>query len=103
MSFRLLLLCVFPGVVLAMPRDAKPPDSSEWPSNYRLHLDGPSKVKLGEDLTLTFGKGVHDIAVEHPEKGGPVLRVWDDGKLVRGPEEVASLRGSGAKDFPDAG
>jgi glucose/arabinose dehydrogenase/mono/diheme cytochrome c family protein len=87
-----------------MPRDAKPLDSPEWPTNYRLHLEGPAKLKLGKDLSLAFDKkGVHDIAVEHPEKGAPVLRVWDDGKLVRGPEEVPALRDSGAKDFPDAG
>jgi hypothetical protein len=41
--------------------------------------------------------GPHDIAVEHPAKVAPVLRVWSDGKLVRGPEEVPALAPTDAK------
>jgi hypothetical protein len=55
-------------------------------------------------LTLSFDEGKsHDVAVEHPVKGAPVLRVWTDGRLVRGPEEVPALGINGGQDFPDAG
>ena len=88
----------------ATPRDALPLDAPEWPLNYRLHLKGAAKVKLCDELTLSLdAKGPHDIAVEHPAKGSPVLRVWSDGKLVRGPEEVPALAKTGAQDFPSAG
>ena len=88
----------------ATPRDALPLDAPEWPLNYRLHLKGAAKVKLCDELTLSLdAKGPHDIAVEHPAKGSPVLRVWSDGKLVRGPEEVPALAKTGAQDFPNAG
>lgn len=88
----------------ATPRDALPLDAPEWPLNYRLHLDGAAKVRLADDLTITLdGKGTHDIAVEHPAQGTPVLRVWSEGKLVRGPEDVPALAKTGAQDFPDAG
>ncbi|MEW6303253.1 MAG: DUF6797 domain-containing protein [Verrucomicrobiota bacterium] len=87
----------------AMPRDTLPLDAPEWPLNYRLHLDGAAKVELSEALVLTLdAPGPHDVAVEHPANSGPVLRVWSGGKLVRGPEEVPSLAGSGAKDFLEA-
>mgnify|MGYP003596425226 FL=1 len=88
----------------ATPRDALPLDAPEWPFNYRLHLEGAAKVKLSDELTLSLdAKGPHDIAVEHPAKGAPVLRVWSDGKLVRGPEDVPALAKTGAQDFLDAG
>ena len=88
----------------ATPRDALPLDTPEWPLNYRLHLEGAAKVKLSDELTLSLdAKGPHDIAVEYPAKGAPVLRVWNDGKLVRGPEDVPALAKTGAQDFPDAG
>lgn len=88
----------------AAPRDALPLDAPEWPLNYRLHLEGAAKVKLSDELTLSLdAKGPHDIAVEHPTKGAPVLRVWRGGKLVRGPEEVPTLAKTGAQDFPNAG
>lgn len=88
----------------ATPRDALPLDAPDWPLNYRLHLDGAAKVRLADDLTITLdGKGMHDIAVEHPAQGAPVLRVWSEGKLVRGPEDVPALAKTGAQDFPDAG
>jgi glucose/arabinose dehydrogenase len=87
----------------AAPRDSIPLDAPDWPLNYRLHLEGAAKVKMSDDLTITLDtKGPHDIAVEHPAKGAPVLRVWSGGKLVRGPEEVSALEQTGAKDFPDA-
>ena len=88
----------------ATPRDSLPLDATEWPLNYRLHLDGAAKVKLSDDLTITLdAKGAHDIAVEHPASGAPVLRVWSGDKLVRGPEDVPTLAQTGAKDFVDAG
>ena len=88
----------------AAPRDSLPLDAPEWPLNYRLHLDGAAKVKLSDDLTLKLDpEGPHDIAVEHPADGAPVLRVWSGGKLVRGPEDVPTLAKTGAKDFVDAG
>ena len=102
-SLCLLFTLIFNHALIAAPRDALPLDAPEWPLNFRLHLDGAAKVKLSDDLILTLdAKGPHDIAVEHPADGAPVLRVWNDGKLVRGPEEVPSLEQTGAKDFTDA-
>ncbi len=87
----------------APPRDSAPLDAPEWPKNYRLHLEDGSRVKLTPELTIAFdGEGPHDLAVEYPAGGPPVLRVWSDGKLVRGPEEVPALAATGARDFPDA-
>ncbi len=86
----------------ALPRDALPLDAAEWPLNFRLHLEGAAKVRLSDELTIALdANGPHDIAVEHPAKGTPVLRVWSRGKLVRGPEDAPALAGTGAKDFPD--
>jgi hypothetical protein len=77
-----------------------PLDAPEWPLNYRLHLEGAAKVKLSDELTLSLdAKGPHDIAVEHPAKGAPVLRVWSGGKLVRGPEELPRWRKQGRRTF----
>ena len=60
-------------------------------------------VRLGKDLVVPLPKGLeHDLAVEHPAKGAPVLRVWSAGELVRGPEEVRGLSQNGAQEFPDA-
>jgi mono/diheme cytochrome c family protein len=96
-----LLFAFLCGHSSAAPRDSLPLDAPEWPLNYRLHLDGAAKVKLSDVLTLTLGAGSsHDIAVEHPAAGAPVLRVWSGGKLVRGPEDVPSLITTGAMDFP---
>jgi mono/diheme cytochrome c family protein len=87
----------------APPREALPLDAPEWPANFRLHLDGAAKVKLRPNLTLSLDSaGPHDVAVENPAKGSPVLRVWSAGKLVRGPENLPALEKSGAKDFADA-
>ncbi len=99
----LLFSIFFHHALTAAPRDSLPLDSPEWPLNYRLHLDGAAKVKLSDDLLLSLdAKGPHDIAVEHPADDAPVLRMWREGKLVRGPEEVPSLAQTGAKDFADA-
>lgn len=87
----------------APPRDSLPLEAPEWPMNYRLHLEGPSKVTLADELSLSlYGEGPHDLAVEHPAEGPPLLRIWKAGTLVRGPEEVPALAASGARDFPDA-
>jgi glucose/arabinose dehydrogenase/mono/diheme cytochrome c family protein len=98
----MLSLILLASLSTAAPREALPLDAPEWPLNYRLHLEGDAKLKLSDELKLDM-KGSHDIAVEHPAKGAPVLRVWKAGKLVRGPEEVPALAKTGAKDFPDAG
>ena len=91
----------------ATPRDAVPFDAADLPLNYRLHVEfsAPSggAVRLGRDLVVPLSNGAeHDLAVEHPAKGTPVLRVWSAGKLVRGPEEVRGLSQNGAQDFPEA-
>ena len=100
----LIAFLVLQSLAAAAPRDSLPLNAPEWPLNYRLHLDGSAKVKLSDELTITLdAKGPHDIAMEHPANGAPVLRVWSGNKLVRGPENVPSLVQTGAKDFPDAG
>src|SRR5687767_1320522 len=102
------LSCFFLSTSLpAAPRDAVPLDAPELPLNFRLHVEFSaatvSVVRFGESASVPLAKGVeHDVAVEHPAKGAPVLRVWSDGKLVRGPEELPLLSASGAKDFPEA-
>jgi mono/diheme cytochrome c family protein len=99
----MISLLLLASLNAAAPREALPLDAPDWPVNYRLHLDGVAKVRLADDLTLTLdAKGPHDIAVEHPAEGAPVLRVWRDGKLVRGPEDVPALANTGAQNFPDA-
>ena len=99
----LLAACLAGHIGAAVPRDALPLNAAEWPKDYRLHLDGPAKVRLTKDVTLELaGKGPHDLAVEHPAKGAPVLRVWSDGQLVRGPEDLPALAATGARDFPEA-
>jgi mono/diheme cytochrome c family protein len=89
----------------ASPRESLPLDAPEWPVNFRLHLEGTAKVRLGDGLLLDLGEAAapHDIAVEHPAQGPPLLRVWSSGKLVRGPDEIPSLSKSPAAEFPDAG
>ncbi|MEX2381196.1 MAG: DUF6797 domain-containing protein [Opitutales bacterium] len=96
-----------PVLFAAPPRDALPLDSPEWPVNYRVHVEFSSPaagvVRLAENFQVSLPEGVeHDIAVEHPDTGGPVLRVWSDGRKVRGPEEVPAFAQNGAQDFPDA-
>ena len=88
----------------ATPRNSLSLAAPEWPLHYRVHLEGSSKLHLTDDLTLSFESGgSHDVAVEHPAKGAPVLRVWSAGKLVRGPEQVPALGIHGPQDFPDSG
>ena len=88
------------------PRGTVSLDAPDVPMNYRLHIEfstpGTGVVRLGNDYAVKLGDGVeHDIALEHPAKGAPVLRVWTEGKLARGPEEVTALAMSDAKDFPE--
>ena len=98
----LLSLLVLPAHA-AVPRDALPLDAPEWPVNYRLHLEGPAKVRLSEEMSITLDAGgPHDIAVERPAQGDSVLRVWSGGKLTRGPEDLPVLAKTPAKEFPDA-
>jgi len=99
----MLALILLTQLSLSAPRESLPLDATEWPANYRLHLEGASTVKLSDSLTLSLeGDGPHDLAVEHPAEGSPVIRVWKAGKLVRGPEDVPSLGKTGAMDFPEA-
>ncbi|PHX95674.1 MAG: hypothetical protein CK546_01385, partial [Pedosphaera sp.] len=96
-----------PLAFAAMPRDAFLLTAAELPMNYRLHVEFSAPaggvVRLGKGLVVPLTNGAeHDLALEHPTKGAPVLRVWTGGKLVRGPEEVTGLVPDGAQDFPDA-
>ena len=92
----------------AIPRDAVPPDAAEWPANYRLHVEfsgaAGGAVRFGKDFIVPLANGAeHDVAVEQPAMGAPVLRVWTGGKLMRGPEEVPALSSSGVGSvFRDA-
>ena len=97
-----------PCVRAAPPRDAVPVDAAEVPSNYRLHVEfsgpGSGTVRLNQHLAIPLPHGQqHDLAMEHPASGPPVLRLWSDGMLVRGPEELPGFASGGAQDFPDAG
>jgi mono/diheme cytochrome c family protein len=79
------------------PRDAVSYDSAEWPTNYRLHVEfsatSSGSIRLARDLVVNLPEGrVHDIAMEHPSAGPPLLRVWSDGKPTRGPEELKAWK-----------
>jgi glucose/arabinose dehydrogenase len=103
MKIPLIVLALASGLAAALPKGALPLDAPDWPTDYRLHLAGASTVRMAGGLTLALaGAGPHDIAVEHPDGGAPVLRVWSAGELVRGPEEMTALAASGG-EFPDAG
>jgi len=96
-----------PVLAATPPRDALPVDAAEWPADWRLHVEfsGPAggSLRLADDLVVPLtGHAAHDVAVENPSAGPPVLRVWSGGELVRGPEEVPALRATGARDFPEA-
>ncbi|HEX2747409.1 MAG TPA: LamG-like jellyroll fold domain-containing protein, partial [Verrucomicrobiales bacterium] len=100
----LLVLCL-PGLSRAVPKDAVNPAAPEWPENWRVHavfssVEGGT-LRWADGFTLPLKGTVHDIALEHPEGSAPVLRVWSDGKLVRGPEEVPALGSAPAADFPN--
>ena len=98
-----LVLAALQTFATAAPRESLPLDAPEWPRNYRIHFDGAAKVRLADGLALTFeAPGPHDVAVEHPEDGAPILRVWSGGKLARGPEEVPALAANGTGVFPEA-
>ncbi len=93
--------------VAAPPRDALPLDAPELPLNFRLHVEfsapAGGALRLSKDFIVPLANGAeHDVAVEYPPKGPPILRAWSGGKLVRGPEEVSGFAQDGAQDFPDA-
>jgi hypothetical protein len=101
-----ILLNTLPAFA-APPRDAMTLDAAEWPRDYRLHLQWETPA----GATLRFGAGAvvnltpaaaHDIAVEFPEGRPPLLRVWNDSALVRGPEDAPGLADTGAAVLPDA-
>jgi mono/diheme cytochrome c family protein len=104
----LLLFCL--SVPLASQeaplRETVALDAKEWPADWRMHVEfstslgGRLEWPSGFSLEL-LGKN-HDVAMEFPENKPPVLRVWTDGKLAKGPEEVAGLAQSVARDYPEA-
>ena len=105
----IFLICALmaPFAAAARPRDAVPLEATPWPRHYRMHLEfsaaSEGSVRLGPDVAVALPVGVeHDLALEYPVGGLPVLRVWTGGKLVRGPEEVPGLTTGGAKSFPEA-
>ncbi len=108
MKFLPALLLLFPGFSFAAPpRDAVSLAAPELPRNYRLHVEfsAPSSgvVRLGRDVPISLPQGTeHDLAVEFPDRGRPLLRVWTGGKLVRGPVELEGLSEAGPGSFPKA-
>ena len=102
-----LLALAAPLAAAAPPRDAVSLDSPTWPRHYRMHLEfsaaAAGSVRLGPGMVVALPEGLeHDLALEFPVGGVPVLRTWAGGKLVRGPEEVPGLAPGGAKSFPEA-
>lgn len=97
LPLRLLLVVLLVEVAsAAMPRDGLPLDVAELPRDFRLHVqlggNAGGEVRLAEGVRIPLvGGGGHDVAVEHPKTGAPVLRVWSGGVLARGPEEVVDL------------
>ncbi len=90
-----------------IPRDAIPVMSKGHPQNYRLHVEFSSpqggSVLLSKDLSIPLtGAAAYDLAVEIPNDSTPLLRVWTDGKLTRGPEKIASFSEQLSLRFPDA-
>lgn len=78
----LLALLLSPGGA-AVPCDAMPLEAAEWPQNCRLHVEfsAPSQdaLRLAPGLVVPLPENVeHDVAVEHPATGTPVLRVQPD-------------------------
>ncbi len=103
MKFALLLMGMSVVALAATPRGALPLATGTWPENYRLHVEGASRVSWSEDLSIALDATLsHDIALERPELGDPLLRVWTDGKLVRGPEKMRGLAEQGG-EYPEAG
>lgn len=103
----LAAICGLLAVPLAAapPRDAMPVDAAEWPADWRLHVEfsepAGGLLRFSENLAIPLAGGTaYDVAVEHPAGGPPVLRIWTDGALVQGPEEVPALAATGAYDFP---
>ena len=92
----------------APPRDSVPLDAPDLPHNFRIHVEFSSPaggtLRLGKNTLVALEHAAaHDVALEHPTAGSPLLRVWSDGKLVRGPEELPGLAQTDTKDFPEAG
>ncbi len=99
----LLLLWMGQSTLAIAPRDALPLDAPSLPRDFRLHVrlggDGGGVARLAGGVAVKLvGGGGHDVAVEHPKSGAPVLRVWSGGVLARGPEEMPELSVTGADD-----
>jgi hypothetical protein len=90
----------------AAPKDSIQPDTLDWPANWRVHAEFSSAdggtLRWPGGFTLPLKGAAADAAVEFPSGSAPVLRVWSDGKLARGPEEVPALSTNPGRDFPDA-
>jgi mono/diheme cytochrome c family protein len=104
---RSLLTLAFAGSALATPpRDALPLDAPEMPGSFRVHVEFSGEVgggiRLGKDVLIPLRGAEHDVALERPAQGVPLLRVWTAGRLVRGPEELPALAKGGAQVFPEA-
>ena len=92
----LLLALLFAPAGAAEPRDVVPLGAAEWPRNFRLHFEFSASsrgtLRIARDLAVPLPDGTeHDLALEYPASGPPVLRLWSGGKLVRGPEELKNL------------
>lgn len=89
------LLLTWPTVVLAqtpagIPRGAVALATNQETADYRLHLEfaAPATgiVKLSDQLSVSLPLGrIHDLMVEQPAKGTPVLRLWTDGQKMPPP------------------
>ncbi len=60
-------------------------------------------MHVGNDLQIPLSGALsHDVAIEYPPTGSPVLRVWNGLQLVRGAEPIDSLAATSISDFPGA-
>jgi len=92
------------GAAWGLPRGAVGIDAGEIPENWRLRVefagDGGGLVRLGEGVEVELVGGRRfDLALEQAEGELPLLRVWAEGELVRGPEEIEGLGGGGSVDL----
>ena len=93
------------GATGAIPRDTLPLDAPEIPPSYRLHSEfsepSVASVQLEKGLVVILPKATeHDVAIERPPKGPPIIRVWADGKVVETKLETTQPKPSSS--FPEA-
>lgn len=80
-------VAVFAQTTVNLPRGTVALAVAEESTDYRLHLEfttaATGTVKLSDTLNVPLPAGrVHDLTVEQPAKGAPVLRLWTDGKAI---------------------